>query len=255
MPNLPPPDALANSSVIGRLLEEISWEGPRVRGYRDGGRGRENVLTAEVLGPLSYLPRPTFLAAVFRAAHGADETRERIALEAELSKITLLPDESVLAPGGTDVQPDGLLTTPSCHVLIEAKGMGRSAFQPEQLSREFVCVLRDAWKARPLLLLITPTEPPVPVKGHGRLSIETAISLHLESVLARTAGLDIAVDDLLDRIPDTVAWITWMKIRQAVSGAQIDLANLPAGVAGTVRRLRDDLVAAIDWHSRSQPTT
>ncbi|MEV6413229.1 hypothetical protein [Kribbella sp. NPDC051718] len=94
MSEQPPPEALANTSMLGRLLEEISWEGRLVRGYRNGGRGRENVLTAEVLGPLSYLPRSTFLAAVFRAAHGADETRELIAREAEEARITLLPDES-----------------------------------------------------------------------------------------------------------------------------------------------------------------
>jgi hypothetical protein len=62
--NLPPSGTLANNSVLGRLFAEISWEGARVREYRDGGRGRENVLTAEVLGALSYLPRSTFLAAV-----------------------------------------------------------------------------------------------------------------------------------------------------------------------------------------------
>ncbi|GAA3590748.1 hypothetical protein [Kribbella ginsengisoli] len=252
MPDQSPKEALANTSMLGRLLEEISWEGQLVRGYRNGGRGRENVLTAEVLGPLSYLPRSTFLAAVFRAAHGADETRELIAAEAEQARITLLPDESTLSPGGTVVQPDGLLTTPSTHVLIESKGMGKSAFQPEQLSREFVCVLRDAGPARPLLLLITPNPPPVPVKGHGRLSIEDAITRYLEPVLARTAGLEAPGADLASRIPDSVAWITWPELREAVATAAIDLSTLPAGIAGTVQRLRDDLLTAVDWHSRSQ---
>lgn len=59
-----------NVSVIGRLLEEISWEGSRVKQYREGGRGLENVLTAEVLLPLTYLPRGPFLAPVLRSAHG-----------------------------------------------------------------------------------------------------------------------------------------------------------------------------------------
>jgi hypothetical protein len=248
-----PPDALANTSVLGRLLEEVSWEGRLVRGYRDGGRGRENVLTAEVLGPLSYLPRSTFLAAVFRAAHGAGEICELIASEAEQARITLLPDESTLSPGGTVVQPDGLLTTPGTHVLIESKGMGRSAFQAEQLSREFVCVLRDAGPARPLLLLITPGAPPVPVRGHGRLSIDDAISRYLEPVLDRTTGLDLTAAEVVSRIPQSVAWITWAELRDAVAAAEIDLSALPAGVAGTVRRLRDDLLRAVDWHSRSRP--
>jgi len=252
MSEQPPPEALTNTSMLGRLLEEISWEGRLVRGYRDGGRGRENVLTAEVFGPLSYLPRSTFLASVFRAAHGADETRELIASEAEQAQVTLLPDESTLSPGGTVVQPDGLLTTPSTHVLIESKGMGKSAFQPEQLSREFVCVLRDAGPSRPLLLLITPSAPPVPVKGHGRLSIEDAISLYLEPVLARTTGLGPPPAELISRIPDSVAWITWTELRDAVATAELDLSALPTELAGTVRRLRDDLLTAIDWHSRAR---
>ncbi|HEV8555564.1 MAG TPA: hypothetical protein VGR06_04100 [Actinophytocola sp.] len=58
--------------MVGRLLEELSWEGPRVRQYRFGGRGLENVLTAEVLTALDFLPRRGFLGAVLAAAHGAD---------------------------------------------------------------------------------------------------------------------------------------------------------------------------------------
>jgi hypothetical protein len=60
----------ANASVIGRLLEEISWEGRRVRNYRSGGRGMENVLTAEVMLGLYYLPRRPFLGEVIRSARG-----------------------------------------------------------------------------------------------------------------------------------------------------------------------------------------
>lgn len=62
-----------NTIIIGRLLEEISWEGKRVRHYRRGGRGVENVLTAEVLLHLSFLPRTHFLAEVLLAAHGAEK--------------------------------------------------------------------------------------------------------------------------------------------------------------------------------------
>ncbi|TCN28350.1 hypothetical protein EV644_1491 [Kribbella orskensis] len=172
-------------------------------------------------------------------------------MEAEQARITLLPEESTLAPGGTVVQPDGVLMTPSCHVLLEAKGMGRSAFQSEQLSREFECVVRDAGTARPLLLLITPSAPPVPVKGHGRLPIGAAIGLYLEPVLARTKDLDRSLDDPIACIPDVVAWITWSEVKAAVASAHIDTAALPASVAGTVQRLRDDLVNAINWHGRT----
>ena len=47
-----------NTTIIGRLLEEISWEGKRVRLYRHGGRGMENVLTAEVMLPLRWSYHP-----------------------------------------------------------------------------------------------------------------------------------------------------------------------------------------------------
>ena len=244
-----PPPRPENSSVLGRLLEEISWEGTNVRGYRNGGRGRENVLTAEVLGPLSHLPRSTFLSAVLRAGHGADETRETAAAEAEQVEITLLPEQSQLAPGGIVVQPDGLLQTPSCHILLEAKGMGRSAFQPEQLAREFVCVIREAGAARSLLLLVIPSRPPVPVRSHGRLSLPNAIGLHLGSVVERTPGMHDTTDTLLSRIPECVAWITWHEVREAVANANFDATTLPAPVAATIQRLRDALIDAIDWHS------
>ena len=67
---------LVNDSPVGRLLEEISWEG-NARPYRHGGRGRENVLTTEVFALLDWLPRQAFLGAVLAAAHGADQIRSR----------------------------------------------------------------------------------------------------------------------------------------------------------------------------------
>ncbi|MBD2648195.1 hypothetical protein H6G92_18560, partial [Nostoc foliaceum FACHB-393] len=47
----------SNSRVIGRLLQELSWVGSTIKEYRDGGRGFENVLTAEVFLALDFLPR------------------------------------------------------------------------------------------------------------------------------------------------------------------------------------------------------
>lgn len=87
-----------NTSVIGRLLDEVSWVGSKVPDYRGGGRGHENVLTAEVLLPLTYLPRAEFLGEVFRCANGADEARRRVAGELEHAEIVFLPDQSQLGP-------------------------------------------------------------------------------------------------------------------------------------------------------------
>lgn len=52
-------------TLIGRLLHEISWEG-NARPYREGGRGRENVLTAEVFLVLDFLPAQLFSVGFFK---------------------------------------------------------------------------------------------------------------------------------------------------------------------------------------------
>lgn len=154
-----------NSSVIGRLLEEISWEGRSVRAYRDGGRGRENVLTAEVLWPLSCLPREAFLAAVLRQAHGAEGARVKAAEELEVAEVTLLPDQMELGPGRLIVQPDATIVSPATYTLIEAKRIRRSSFQVGQLAREFVALMATAGDRSPLLLLFLGSPPPVQVAG------------------------------------------------------------------------------------------
>lgn len=240
---------LVNGSVIGRLLEEVSWEGSRVRAYRNGGRGRENVLTAEVFSPLAYLPRSAFLGEVLRSAHGATEARERAAADIEQGEITLLPDESRLP--GTDlvVQPDATLVLPNCHVLVEAKRIRSSSFQAEQLAREYVATVSDARKKSPLLLLVLGSPPPVSVKSNGRLDPLDAVRLYLEEVVARTDGSAGTAEELSAQLPDALAWITWAEIREVVARQAAGFADLPGGVTGTVQRLASAVKTAIDWHS------
>ena len=144
----------ANMSALGRLLEEISWEGARVRGYRQGGRGLENVLTTEVFMLLDFLPRDRFFAPIIRAASGAEATLDRIASEADSANIQLLPGDVTLMPAGINVQPDATITTTTCSVLVEAKRIKASAFQPEQLAREYLALLQEVTKRTPLLLLV-----------------------------------------------------------------------------------------------------
>ena len=103
---------LENASPIGRLLEEISWEG-NAKPYREGGRGRENVLTVETFTPLDYLPRTRFLGQVIGSAHGADEARRRVAEEIERVVISLLPGDVFLGRTGVHVQPDATIITPT----------------------------------------------------------------------------------------------------------------------------------------------
>jgi hypothetical protein len=134
-------DRATNATIIGRLLEEISWEGNRVRLYRHGGRGMENVLTAEVLLPLSFLPRTHFLAEVLLAAHGATKALRRVADQIEDCELLVLPQELSLQPTGTVVQPDALLETSGGYVLVEAKRIKKASFQQEQLAREYLAVI------------------------------------------------------------------------------------------------------------------
>lgn len=163
-------------STLGRLLEELSWAGRSIRGYREGGRGYENVLTAEAFTGLDFLPRRRFLGGVLEAAIGADEARANVVTEIEEAELELLPPEIKLAPSAASyqqqlvVQPDGLLTSPHCLVLLEAKRIRSSSFQPEQLAREYVALRLRAGDRTPLLLLVLGTAPPVSVKGSGWLS-------------------------------------------------------------------------------------
>lgn len=201
-----------NWSAIGRLLEGVSWEGASVRKYRAGGRGLENVLTTQVLQLLDYLPRPVFLADVFRRAHGADAVREAVAAQAEELRLTVLPDELSLPPRRVVVQPDAIAETDRVYVLVEAKRIRSSSFQPEQLGREYLGLVRQAEQRRPLLLLILGEEPPVFVQGHGRMSISEAVEDQLRRVASNVDYSRGDVEELGGRIGERVAWTTWKEI-------------------------------------------
>jgi len=75
-------------SPIGRLLEEISWEG-NARKYRQGGKGFENVLTAEVFQALDFLPRSSFLGRIIATLEGGDSETLRLpgVLTAQLKNV------------------------------------------------------------------------------------------------------------------------------------------------------------------------
>ncbi|GAA2199934.1 hypothetical protein [Sinomonas flava] len=139
---------LSNDSFIGRLLEEISWE--KATHYRRGGRRRENVLTAEVLLPLSYLPRDLFLGEVLMGARGADDARRVVISEIEAADVTLLPDQLEPVPD-VRVQPGASFSLPESYVLVEAKRNGRASFQPSQLAKEYLALKAAAGERTPLL--------------------------------------------------------------------------------------------------------
>jgi len=242
-------------SGIGRLLEELSWVGQSIRDYRDGGSGYENVLVAEVLLALDFLPRTQFLGGVIRAATGADEARSLVDAEIEQAELLVLPPELQLAPNAKErkdqliIQPDGQIRSPSTSVLIEAKRIRVGGFQPEQLAREYVALMRDSGSKTPLLLLLLPAAPPVLVKGHGRLSVANAVDAHLASVLRRADIQGPNYDELTNGLADVVAWVTWSQLAQVVADQASSFASGDPSVDGSVHRLSALVQESISRHS------
>jgi hypothetical protein len=87
-------------------------------------------------------PRQAFFGAVTAGTHGSEAARLALGQEIEDAVVTFLPPQIVLHPRGRSraqqliVQPHGVITSPSCSVLVEAKRIRHSSFQPEQLARE-----------------------------------------------------------------------------------------------------------------------
>jgi hypothetical protein len=238
-------------SMIARLLEEISWE--KGTKYRRGGRGMENVLTAEVLIALDLLPRTHFLAAVVNSCSGADATRNHLIEEAELAELSLLSGDmavnpSAVAPLKFIVQPDALITSPSVFAFIEAKRIKTSAFQPEQLAREYVAVMSNAGDRLPLLFLLG-VEPPLAIKGLGKLPLHDAVQLHLPAVLERAGAIGLGEAELMARIDDVVCWISWTDVAKSVEAQLASFSCEDTSTAAAIHRMGRQLLNAIAWHS------
>ncbi len=238
---------LENSSIIGRLLEEISWEG-NAKKYHDGGRGKENVLTAEVFYPLDFLPRTAFLGEIIAGAHGADAARRRVIAEVEEVILSVLPGDVPLANSTIRVQPDAVLTSASTYTLVEAKRILPSTFQTDQLARELIATVQQAGARVALLLVILGSPPPVRVaKIPGRVNLEDAIKQRLDKVDA-WSGATLRAEDLISRVPETLAWTTWSEIRDALAANRLRFSNAPEGLGSSVARLCDAAITAINWH-------
>jgi hypothetical protein len=87
-------------SLVGKLLEEVSWE--HATSYRQGGWGRENVLSAEVMMALDFLPRGRFLGSVIRAAKGAEGGRLVLIHEIEEAELRFLPGDMISPRAGQE---------------------------------------------------------------------------------------------------------------------------------------------------------
>jgi hypothetical protein len=248
----------SNSSVVGRLLGELSYSGAKIRDYRSGGRGFENVLTAEAFQGIDFLPRKAFLGAILARAIGASVARERLISEVEEATLTLLPGDQYLIPGeGSNkpklaVQPDALIQSPGTYVVVEAKRIRPSSFQPMQLAREYVLTLRDSAERLPILLLVLGTDPPVKVSRHGLHSIKSAIELHIDSVLSRATQHSIGIEDAMSKIDDVVCWITWQQISKTIETQLAVEQFWDPSVHASVTRLVNSVTRAITWHGFSK---
>jgi hypothetical protein len=239
-------------SAIGRLLQEISYEG-NARHYHIGGRGLENVLSVEVFQAIDFLPRtPFFVRAIESVAGGSPSTLKLLAEHAEEASFSLLPGDISLARGRAKreltVQPDGIITSPSVYCMLEAKRIRYGQFYPDQLAREFLATLQEAGGRCPLFLLVLPDAPPVRVKGHTRLQIKDAIARWLPEVLNRTERDFSPVDQLLPQIEATVAYTTWQRVSDSVARSLEESTSADSSVRGSISRLAQTAIRAIAWH-------
>lgn len=233
-------------SAIGRLLDEISWEG-NARKYRDGGVGKENVLTTEVFSALDFLPRTAFLGAVIGAAVGADDARAALIDDIEVSGVEVLSgDLRPTLPSGVPatwtIQPDGLIRSGRSVCFIEAKRLRSASFQQRQIARTALAVIDLAKERTAFALLVLPDEPPVRVAKHGRMPISEALRL----------GLDDSpwTDDEIERVAsEHFAWITWRKLGETVHSAADRFASGDPSIDRAVGRLAQEVQHALNRHA------
>ena len=236
-----------DNSAIGRLLDGISREG-NARGYRGGGRGRENVLITEVFGALDFLPRTAFLGAVLRAAEGAGAAREAFAAEIEDASVQVLPgDIKRTLPGGRSVsgavQPDVLIETRAGACLVEAKGIKGGTFPQDQIARNLLALQDTRHRRAGLLLLVLGPRPPIAVDHRGRLSIADAALVGLDSL-----GSKVDRDHFKSLAETSVAWITWAQIGEVTVKAERSSRIRDRSVNASVSRLAASIPKAIDRH-------
>ena len=251
----------SNTSILGSLLREVTGE-PRdhlKRWHENGGLGAENVLTAEVLQGLDFLPRQHFLGAVISELNGnVLLAREKLLVEIERASVSMLAERFCLRSSEKsharqgDVRPDGILESPSVFCLIESKRKGGS-FAPEQLAREFVIAAREAEaKGRlPMLMLILGEEPPVRVRDAGRQAVQVAILEKLENVRSMTEGYSKTYAELRVMVDTSVAWTTWGGIADIVRRQMQTCTVESQSVHDSIQRLADAVIGAIGRHGLS----
>ena len=79
------------------------------------------------------------------------------------------------------------------------------------------------------------------------MSPHDAIAHHLPALLARLGRDEAETIDLMNNLPERLAWITWSQIRQVVEDALPPAESTSS--EGSVHRMGTALIQAVDWHS------
>lgn len=245
-------------SPVAQLMAGISWEGRRViQKYRNGGRGVEEVLTTEMLLGLSFLPPRPFLEDLVERISFPFSTEPFIAPE-EIASLRFLPKPTgrhALKPdapthqSAIDVQVDAMAETSRSRIFIEAKRIGASSFQEEQLARTFLIALRESGDLSPRVLLVLGHPPPVKVQNLGRIEIKDGILARLEEVYKKTDHLDFSLSEAESRIDNCVAWTTWQEIANSVHASMEKYQNHDPSTYLAIDRISNFVQGTVEWHS------
>jgi len=246
------------SSLLANLLGGISWEGRKVnKKYRNGGRGIEEVLTTEVLLGLEFLPRWPFINNVIESVSREGASSVPFLTAQEIQSLRFLSKPSgrhALKPdapthqAAIDVQFDALAETDQSRIFIEAKKIGRSSFQEEQMSRTLIIALRESGRLKPRVLFILGSAPTVHVKNVGRVGVKEGILARLEDVYHKTEYLDFPISYAKDAINECVAWITWDEIAQSVRTTMLEYENADSSTYSSVDRIASFIQDSVRWH-------
>lgn len=245
-------------SPIAHLMSGISWEGNRVtKKYRKGGRGVEEVLTTEILMGLGFLPRKPFLEDFlyrlsYSSSNGPYITSEEIDtlrfLPKPKGRHALKPDAPT-HQAAIDVQIDAMAQTSRSRIFIEAKRIGPSSFQEEQLARTFLIALRESDGFTPRVLLLLGSPPPVKVQNLGRVEIKDGILARLEEVYQKTDYTSFSLSEAESQIDECIAWITWQEIAQSVHHSMTMYENPDPSTYSSVERIANFVQSSVKWHS------
>lgn len=80
------------------------------------------------------------------------------------------------------------------------------------------------------------------------MSLEKAIIQRLDKVDAWLES-ELRPEDLISRLPETLAWTTWGEIRDVLAANRLRFSSAPDGLGRSVSRLCDAAIAAVNWHS------